>query len=345
MITQECRPKTFKEVSGQTIPKSVLQAICKSPSTSPRTIILEGEYGTGKTSCARIFAKALNCKHRTKTGDACGKCDNCLCDIDKSMFYAEYDSSVIGNITDIKELKDTFYFNESLGYKVVVLDEAHLITPQAQSTLLKLFEEGVEGVFFVLCTTNSSKILNTIRSRALSLRFDLLSTEEVEKNLKNICENSLQIEIESDIIQLIAEQSKGHLRNAHMLLEQYRLLGREEFTNLYRSCSELYKTFLYLVVTNKSEHLPRVIELLLRHKLADLKSEYELFVLNIIKIYYNKTQVEDKQLNLVLNVYKNRKNSFIDVLNNYRNYDMFNSDTRFASLMWLLADRLRQLIL
>lgn len=345
MITQECRPQTFKEVSGQLIPKTVLQAICKSPSTSPKTIILEGEYGTGKTSCARIFAKALNCKYKTKNGDACGKCEDCKRDITNSMYYAEYDSSVIGNITDIKELKDTFYFNESLGYKVIVLDEAHLITPQAQSTLLKLFEEGVDGVFFILCTTNSSKILNTIRSRALSLRFDLLTTEEISKNLKNICENSLQIEIESDIIQLIAEQSKGHLRNAHMLLEQYRLLGREEFMNLYRSCAEMYKTFLYFIATGKTEYIPRLIELLLRHRLADLKSEYEQIVLDIIKAYYNKTKIEDKQMKFILTRFQTRRNNFIDILNDYRNYDMFNSDVRFASLMWLLADRLGQLLL
>ena len=186
MITQEFRPQTFKEVTGQKLPKTVLKAISKSPAASPKTIILEGAFGTGKTTCARIFARALNCKHQTKDGDACGKCEECLSDISKSIYYEEYDSSVVGNITDIKELKETFYFNESLGYIVIVLDEAHLITPQAQSTLLKLFEESPSGIFFVLCTTNSSKILNTIQSRALTLKFDLLSLEDIEENLKNV---------------------------------------------------------------------------------------------------------------------------------------------------------------
>ena len=343
MITQEFRPRTFREVTGQKLPKTVLKAICKSPETSPKTIILEGAFGTGKTTCARIFARALNCKHKMKDGDACGKCEECLADISNSIYYEEYDSSVIGNITDIKELKETFYFNESLGYKVIVLDEAHLITPQAQSTLLKLFEESPSGIFFVLCTTNSSKILNTIQSRALSLKFDLLSQEDIEENIKNVV-NRLQIEVDNDIIKLIAKRSKGHLRDAHMLLEQYKMISKEEFIELFRSCSELYIKFGLGVILKQDKILPLIIQKLLHYKLSDLKSEYELFVLNIIKLFYNQNASEDKQMIRITTYFKHKKNNFIDILNDYRNYDMFNSDIRFTSLMWLLADRIRDLM-
>lgn len=343
MITQEFRPRTFREVTGQKLPKTVLKAICKSPETSPKTIILEGAFGTGKTTCARIFARALNCKHKMKDGDACGKCEECLADISNSIYYEEYDSSVIGNITDIKELKETFYFNESLGYKVIVLDEAHLITPQAQSTLLKLFEESPSGIFFILCTTNSSKILNTIQSRALSLKFDLLSQEDIEENIKNVV-NRLQIEVDNDIIKLIAKRSKGHLRDAHMLLEQYKMISKEEFIELFRSCSELYIKFVLAVILKQDKILPLIIQKLLHYKLSDLKSEYELFVLNIIKLFYNQNASEDKQMIRITTYFKHKKNNFIDILNDYRNYDMFNSDIRFTSLMWLLADRIRDLM-
>lgn len=343
MITQEFRPRTFREVTGQKLPKTVLKAICKSLETSPKTIILEGAFGTGKTTCARIFARALNCKHKMKDGDACGKCEECLADISNSIYYEEYDSSVIGNITDIKELKETFYFNESLGYKVIVLDEAHLITPQAQSTLLKLFEESPSGIFFVLCTTNSSKILNTIQSRALSLKFDLLSQEDIEENIKNVV-NRLQIEVDNDIIKLIAKRSKGHLRDAHMLLEQYKMISKEEFIELFRSCSELYIKFVLAVILKQDKILPLIIQKLLHYKLSDLKSEYELFVLNIIKLFYNQNASEDKQMIRITTYFKHKKNNFIDILNDYRNYDMFNSDIRFTSLMWLLADRIRDLM-
>ena len=340
MICKDFRPKVFREVSGQNLPKTVLKAICKSPSNSPRTIILEGEYGTGKTTCARIFAKALNCKYKTKDGDACGKCEDCLSDISNSIYYEEYDSSVIGNITDIKELKETFYFNESIGYKVIVLDEAHLITPQAQSTLLKLFEESPNGVFFVLCTTNSSKILNTIQSRALTLKFDLLSQDDIIKNIENIVTNGLQIEVDSDIIKLIAERSKGHLRDAHMLLEQYKMIDKKEFVDLFRNCSELYAKFVIAIISGQTQLLPAIIQKLLHYRLSELKSEYELFVLNIIKLFYNENALEDKQMTYIVNHFKHKKNIFIDILNDYRNYDMFNSDIRFTSFMWLLADKL-----
>lgn len=342
MICNDFRPKTFKEVSGQKLPKLILKAISKDPKNSPRVLILEGEYGTGKTSCARIFAKALNCKYKTKDGDACGICDDCKQNISESLFYSEYDSAVIGNITDIKELKETFYFNESIGYKVIVLDEAHLITPQAQSTLLKIFEDNPSGIFFVLCTTNSSKILNTIKSRALTLKFDLLSKDDIEENLKFVA-NSLQITLSSNIIDLIIKKSKGHLRNAHMLLEQYKLLPEDEFLNLFLNCEELYKKFLLSIVCKRKDITNVIINKLVRCNLLDLKSEYELLVLNIIKNMNGIVVSEDKDMINIVNAFKHSKNTFIDILNDYRNYDMFNSDTRFISLMWLLYDRITRI--
>ena len=339
MICSDFRPKTFREVSGQKLPKSILKAISLNPKTSPRVLILDGEYGTGKTSCARIFAKALNCKYKTKDGDACGICDDCKQDISKSMFYTEYDSAVIGNITDIKELKETFYFNESVGYKVIVLDEAHLITPQAQSTLLKLFEDNPSGIFFVLCTTNSSKILNTIKSIALTLKFDLLSEDDIKKNLKSVAE-SLQIDINDDIINLITKRSKGHLRNAHMLLEQYKMLTNIEFLELFINCEDLYKKFLLATACKRKDIANVIINKLARCNLSDLKSEYEKLVLDIIRCMFGVVVSEDKDMNNIISSFKHSRNKFIDILNDYRNYNMFNSDTRFISLMWLLYEKI-----
>ena len=185
IITQEFRPQTFKEVAGQDLVKELLKAIVKKPESSPKTLILQGEYGTGKTTCARILARALNCQNRTKDGDACGHCDFCKSNIENTIFYEEFDSAMIGNVSDIKDLKDTFYFDKSIGYKVIVLDEAQLMTQQAQSALLKVLEESISGIFFVLCTTHIDKILPTIRSRSLKLRFDLIKEEEYIKIKKH----------------------------------------------------------------------------------------------------------------------------------------------------------------
>ena len=201
MISQDYRPQRFEDVAGQDLVKELLKSIVKNPDTAPKSIILQGEYGTGKTTCARILARALNCPN-SKNGDACGICDFCKSNIEHTIFYQEYDSAMIGNVSDIKDLKDTFYFDKSLGYKVLVLDEAQLMTPQAQSALLKTLEESNSGIFFILCTTHIDKILPTIKSRSLKLRFDLINENEIKKNLENIIKNK-QISINYDIINLI----------------------------------------------------------------------------------------------------------------------------------------------
>ena len=202
IITQEFRPQTFKEVAGQDLVKELLKAIVKKPESSPKTLILQGEYGTGKTTCARILARALNCQNRTKDGDACGHCDFCKSNIENTIFYEEFDSAMIGNVSDIKDLKDTFYFDKSIGYKVIVLDEAQLMTPQAQSALLKVLEDSISGIFFIMCTTNIDKILPTIRSRSLKLKFDLIKESDIVQNIEDISRKK-NLELDNNIISLI----------------------------------------------------------------------------------------------------------------------------------------------
>ena len=159
-----------------------------------------------------------------------------------------------------------------------------------------------------------------------------------------MCQIGLQISIDDDIINLIADRSRGHLRDAHMLLEQYKMISREEFISLFRSCSELYLKFILAIILKQDILLPSIIDKMLHYKLSDLKSEYELFVLNIIKLFYNSKASDNKQMIYIVSYFKHNKNNFIDILNDYRNYDMFNSDIRFASLMWLLANKIKQLI-
>lgn len=123
------------------------------------------------------------------------------------------------------------------------------------------------------------------------------------------------------------------------------MMTREEFIDLFRSCSELYCKFTLAIIYKQDKILPIIIQKLLHYRLSDLKSEYELFVLNIIKLFYTQNTSDDKQMTMIVNQFKHKKVTFIDILNDYRNYDMFNSDIRFASLMWLLADKIRQLLI
>ena len=96
MLTQQFRPQKFSEVLFQDLPKKVMKSIAKSPEGKPRVILLSGPFGTGKTTIAKIFAKALNC--REGTGEACNKCEYCVSNLESSGIYTEYDSSIIGNV-------------------------------------------------------------------------------------------------------------------------------------------------------------------------------------------------------------------------------------------------------
>ena len=108
---------------GHELVIKTLKCIVKNPSQSPHSIILQGEFGTGKTTCSRILARALNCRNRKSDGDACGECSVCTCNIDESIYYEEYDSAMVGSVDAIRNLRQSFYFNNDLGWKIIVFDE------------------------------------------------------------------------------------------------------------------------------------------------------------------------------------------------------------------------------
>lgn len=334
MICQEYRPQTFSQVAGQTLIKDMLKAVVKNPINAPKTLIMQGEYGTGKTTCARILSKALNCLN-SKNGDACGECEFCKQNIDNSIFYEEFDSAMIGNVETIKSLRDTFYFDKSLGWKVIVLDEAQLMTPQAQSALLKVLEDSISGIFFVMCTTNIDKILPTIRSRSLKLKFDLVKESDIIQNLNTIFENK-QLEKDEDVISLIARRSNGHLRDAHILLDQYLLLGKESFMNSIRSSEDLY----YKLILNAFKHdintCSTIINAMLNFPLSQLKQDFELIILNLIKGSINKN-VNNKYLKLILTYKSHNLFQLIELINNETYYSMFTSDKLFQAAMFMIV--------
>lgn len=289
MITRECRPKSFDEMAGQKLNIKMLQAIVNKPKDAPKVIIMQGAFGSGKTTSARIMAYALNCLSDGKK--PCGKCKNCKQQLDTSAFYAEYDSAVIGSVEKIRELRDTFMYTVSNGYKVIVLDEVHLVSPQGQSALLKVLEESPENIFYILCTTEVEKILPTIRSRSLELRYETVPAKDVVLNLKSISETK-GIDIEDKLLYAIAKKSNGHMRNAHMLLDQYQMIGKESFIETLRtSRPSIYKYFYSLANRDKELTFSAISEVL-TFPLAETTNEFSSFVSELTKVLVGYSQDE-----------------------------------------------------
>ena len=339
MFTQRFRPSKFSEIIGQDLPKELLRAIVKNPDSSPKSIILQGDYGVGKTSSSKIFAKALNCRRLTKDFDLCGECDVCKSNIENTIYYNEYDSAMIGNVENIKELQNTFYFDKSLGYKVICFDEFHLASVQAQSSLLKLIEDSNDNIFYIFCTTNSDKILSTIQSRSLKLNFNLISTEQLRMSLEQISSNE-SIDISPESLNLIVERSNGHARDAIMLLDEFKLLGEDKFKDYLQSAKSLYIKLFLVSNQGNFDLVTKIINRLLNFPLYILKQDYEETVLEIIKVGLGVKQTTDKYLTLLLSLYRNRIFILIDILNDNKIYDMFTSDKRFQSAMYIISKKL-----
>lgn len=217
MYTQKYRPKGFKDIIGQDMAKRILKAIVSDPKRSPsKSIILEGSFGSGKTSLARVFGRELNSFK--------GK------DVSQTTWFNEMDSSVVGNVDFMRNFQDVLYMKgDSSYYRVYVFDEVQLASKQAQGALLKVIEEADADVFFIFCTTDIDQVKDTIRSRSIELHLDVLTDEEVRYGLEGVLAKEGVEDIPEDIMRMIIARSKGHYRDALIHLGVYVLLGGDEF--------------------------------------------------------------------------------------------------------------------
>ncbi len=230
VIARKWRPQTFGEVVGQQHVTRTLENAIRTGRLA-HAYIFSGVRGVGKTTTARILAKALNCT-KGPTPDPCNQCDSCReIALGTSLDVIEIDAASNRGIDQIRELREMVrYAPAASRYKVVILDEAHMLTPEASNALLKTLEEPPDNVIFVLATTQPEELVETIRSRAQHFHFRALAFSEIAGALERIAQKE-EMTIESGALAVMARTAEGSLRDALSLLEQARAYCGENITD------------------------------------------------------------------------------------------------------------------
>jgi DNA polymerase-3 subunit gamma/tau len=222
------RPKSFKDVVGQSHVVTTLQNAIAAGKIH-HAYLFSGPRGTGKTTIARILAKTINCADpyaetefsKSDKPEPCNQCTNCKeISNGNSLDVIEMDAASNRGIDEIRELKENVILAPaSCKYKVYIIDEAHMLTPEASNALLKTLEEPPKHVIFILATTERHKILPTILSRCQNFDFRYLTYSQLIERLREICDVEGHT-VDDDGLSLIAQQSEGCLRDAENILEQ-----------------------------------------------------------------------------------------------------------------------------
>jgi len=219
-LYRKYRPQRFGELVGQEHVTTALRNAVRDDRVG-HAYLFSGPRGTGKTTTARILAKALNCLNRGDDGDPCGVCDHCAAIANGTFLdLFELDAASNRGVNDARDLLERIAFRSATGgKKVYILDEVHMLTDAAANTLLKSLEEPPDHVVFVLATTNPEQVLPTIRSRAQHFEFSLLPTEQIAAHLADICTRE-GIEADPEALAVVARGGAGSMRDALSLLDQ-----------------------------------------------------------------------------------------------------------------------------
>ena len=235
-LYRKWRPRTFDSVIGQESITDTLKNAIKRGKVS-HAFLFAGPRGTGKTSCAKIFAKALNCTN-LQDGEPCNECANCIAADKGSMpDIMEIDAASNNGVDEIREIRDKVKYAPTEGkYKVYIIDEVHMLSMGAFNALLKTLEEPPEHVVFILATTELQKVPATIISRTQRYNFKRISKDDLEKRMKYILDQE-NIKYEDKALAVIAQVADGGMRDALSILDQ--LLSYEKERVNYQDALEI----------------------------------------------------------------------------------------------------------
>ncbi len=256
VLARKYRPQIFSDLVGQEHVSQTLRNALKNERTA-HAYLFTGPRGVGKTSAARLLAKALRCENRTSDNEPCNKCEACLeINEGRSIDVLEIDAASNTGVDNIREIKENVSYSATQGhYKVYIVDEVHMLSTAAFNALLKTLEEPPAHVVFIFATTEIHKVPATIQSRCQRFDFKKINQNDLKSSLRSLCEKE-SIEIDDASLQIIAIESEGCLRDAQSLLDQAIALCGEKISieNFESALGLVNRHHFFGLVRNITEH-------------------------------------------------------------------------------------------
>ncbi|HWR34152.1 MAG TPA: DNA polymerase III subunit gamma/tau [Chitinophagaceae bacterium] len=307
------RPQTFDTVIGQSHITTTLKNAIKNEQLA-HAFLFCGPRGVGKTTCARILAKTINCENQTKEGEACNECQSCHSFNDgASMNYFELDAASNNSVDNIRDLVDQIRFVPQTGnYKVYVIDEVHMLSSSAFNAFLKTLEEPPPYAIFILATTEKHKILPTILSRCQIFDFKRITTNDTVHHLEEICKKE-GIKADKASLQVIAQKSEGCMRDALSILDKIVSFtnGELNYTNTLEHLNILDADF-YFKLLDCMEQQDLSGAMLLYDEINRKGFEGDLVVNGFAEFIRNILVCKDEKAAVLMEVVESYKDKYVD---------------------------------
>lgn len=284
MLYEKYRPQLFKDVIGQGANGEILRNQVLRHKIA-HSYLFEGNRGSGKTTSARILAKAINCEHPIN-GEPCGKCKSCIgISENNNLDVIEIDAASNNGVDNIREIISNMKYTPESKYKVYIIDEAHMLSNSAANAFLKILEEPPAYGVFILCTTDAQKLPRTIISRCQSFNFGRIKLNDLIDRLELI-NSQEKAGLSKESLELIAKMADGAMRDALSLLEQVISSGKTNYDDVVdilgvTSNEIAFKLIKYLILRNGKAALETF------YKIMEGGKSLDAFVRDIIVILRN----------------------------------------------------------